>query len=95
MRRTFSALVILMLAVSLAACGGNSETNNTESDNNSKLGITNSNERANNSNIAPTGGPGPEPENGGKAATNSNEKKPTANSDEKKPTPTKTTNKAP
>ena len=94
MRRTLSALVILILAVSLqAGCGGNSETNNTESDNNSKLGITNSNERANNSNIAPTGGPGPEPENSGKPTANSSEKKPNANSNEKKPT--KPTNNAP
>ncbi|MDX6692610.1 MAG: hypothetical protein QOF02_213 [Blastocatellia bacterium] len=87
MRKTFSALIILLLlVVSLIGCGNNSETSNAESDNSSKLGITNSNERANNSNIAPTGGPGPEPENSGKP--------PAANSNEKK-APAKTTNKAP
>lgn len=81
MRRTLTALVILVLTFSLAGCGGNSETSNEESDNNSKLGITNSNERADNSNIAPTGGPGAEPENSGKVSRNSN-----SNSNTPKPT---------
>ncbi|HEX8707483.1 MAG TPA: hypothetical protein VF723_04405 [Pyrinomonadaceae bacterium] len=62
MRRTTAFLLCLTIAAATGGCRGNSGANSTVSD--PELNQANSSsERANSSNMAPTGGPGPEPEN--------------------------------
>lgn len=74
MRRTFTALLLLAATVSLSACGGNSNTGaNAGRD---EVDTTVNSERIESSNIAPTGGPGPEPESrGGQSSSNANTSK--------------------
>ncbi|HJU56092.1 MAG TPA: hypothetical protein VJ715_16025 [Pyrinomonadaceae bacterium] len=74
MRRTFTALLLLAAAVSLSACGGSSNTGvNAGRDD---VDTTVNSERIESSNIAPTGGPGPEPESrGGQSSSNDNTSK--------------------
>jgi hypothetical protein len=64
----------LLAAAALAsACGGSSNTTNAGRD---EVDTTVNSERIESSNIAPTGGPGPEPENGGRSSSsNANEGK--------------------
>ena len=71
MRRTFTALLLLVTAAFWSACGGSSNTSvNAGRDD---VDTTVNSERIESSNIAPTGGPGPEPENGPtKSSSNAN-----------------------
>lgn len=81
MRRTFTALLLLASAALWSACGGNSNTSvNAGRDD---VDTTVNSERIDSSNIAPTGGPGPEPENGGgRSSSNADE---SDNANESKP----------
>ena len=63
MRRTLALIVLLALAALTSGCGG-SDTANANNANGGD-GITSSGQTVSNSNMAPTGGPGPEPENAG------------------------------
>ncbi len=74
MRRTLKIVALLAIAVCWSACGGNSNTSvNAGRDD---TDTTVNSERIDSSNIAPTGGPGAEPENGGtKSSGNTNESK--------------------
>ena len=87
MRRTLAALLLLATAALWSACGGGSNTSvNAGRDD---VDTTVNSERVDSSNIAPTGGPGPEPENGGtKSSSNAGENKNTNESstgDKKQP----------
>jgi hypothetical protein len=86
MRRTLALLVLSALVTFWSGCGGSSDTangNSAEMDAN-----TSATERANNSNMAPTGGPGPEPENAGAAPSgNSNGSGKGAGGDKNKKSP--------
>ena len=74
MRRTLTILALLTIAAFWSACGGNSNTSvNAGRDD---TDTTVNSERIDSSNIAPTGGPGAEPESGGtKSSGNTNESK--------------------
>jgi hypothetical protein len=71
MRRTFTVLALFTTALFWSACGGNSDTGNA---NRADTDTTVNSERIDSSNIAPTGGPGPEPESrGAQSAGSANE----------------------
>ena len=68
MRRTFTALLLFASVLLWSACGGggsNTSVNSGRDD----VDTTVNSERIDSSNIAPTGGPGPEPENGGRQSS--------------------------
>ena len=70
MRRTLAASLLLAAAALWGACGGNSNTANTGRED---VDTTVNSERIESSNIAPTGGPGPEPESrGAQSSANAN-----------------------
>lgn len=74
MRRTLTILALFIVAAFWSACGTNSNTsvNAGRDDTDSTV----NSERIESSNIAPTGGPGPEPEGrGGQSTGNTNESK--------------------
>lgn len=74
MRRTLIILALLAIAIFWSACGGSSNTSVNAGRDDSDMTINS--ERLESSNIAPTGGPGAEPENGGtKSSGNTNEGK--------------------
>jgi hypothetical protein len=81
-------LLLLSAALFLSACGGSSNTSgNTGRD---ETDTTVNSERIDSSNMAPTGGPGPEPESRGtQSSGNANENKP----DNKNKTENKAENK--
>ncbi|HWT01995.1 MAG TPA: hypothetical protein VN256_17230 [Pyrinomonadaceae bacterium] len=67
MRRTFTAPLLLAAALFWSACGGGSDAGaNAGRD---EVDTTVNSERIESSNIAPTGGPGAEPENSGKQSS--------------------------
>jgi hypothetical protein len=73
-RRYLTISTLLTTALLLSACGGNSNTsvNAGRADDETPV----NSERIEGSNMAPTGGPGPEPESGGvKSSGNTNENK--------------------
>ena len=73
MRRTLALILSLAMAVLLSSsCGGSDNANNANVDD----GITSPGQTVSNSNMAPTGGPGPEPENAGSVSKGANENKP-------------------
>ena len=74
MRRTFTFAILLTIAATLSACGGSSNTSvNAGRD---ETDTTVNSERVESSNIAPTGGPGAEPESrGAQSSGNTNESK--------------------
>jgi hypothetical protein len=63
MRRILSLLVFLALITCLSACGGSTDANVTSNANGDTGTTTGESDRANNSNMAPRGGPGTEPAN--------------------------------
>lgn len=73
MRRTFALILTLAMAALLSSCGGanTANANNANGDD----GITGSGQTVSNSNMAPTGGPGPEPENAGSISKGANSNK--------------------
>ena len=74
MRRTLTILSLLAIAAFWSACGGNSNTSVNAGRDDSDTTLNS--ERLESSNIAPTGGPGPEPEcRSGQSAGNANESK--------------------
>jgi predicted small secreted protein len=74
MRRTLTIIALLVSAAFWSACGGNSNTSVNAGRDDSDTTLNS--ERVESSNIAPTGGPGAEPENGGtKSSGNTNESK--------------------
>lgn len=89
MRRNFTFLLLLLsAALSWSACGGSSNTSGNTSRDETEMTVNS--ERIDSSNMAPTGGPGPEPESSGKTSSgNTNESK----ADNKNKTESKTDNK--
>jgi hypothetical protein len=86
MRRTLALIVVLMMCALSGACG-NSETAGNANNANGDDGITGQSQTVSNSNMAPTGGPGPEPENAGsvgKGGDESKQSKPGASNSNKK-----------
>jgi hypothetical protein len=82
MRQALAFLALFALLTFFVACGGDddSSASGNSNDINANMADTGASERANNSNIAPTGGPGPEPENAGQQpAKESKDKKADAN----------------
>ena len=74
MRRTLTILALLAIAAVWSACGGNSNTSVNAGGNDPDTTVNS--ERIDSSNIAPTGGPGPEPEGSGRQSSgNTNESK--------------------
>lgn len=76
MRRNFTILILLALAaLSGSACGGSSNTSGNAGRIDTDMTVNS--ERVESSNIAPTGGPGPEPEGRGgtQSSENTNETK--------------------
>jgi len=74
MRRTLALIALL----TMAALGGGCDRSDTASDANNANGdasLTGAGQTVSNSNMAPTGGPGPEPENAGSMAKSGNENK--------------------
>lgn len=74
MRRYYAILILSATALALTACGGSSSTsvNSARADDESTV----NSERIESSNMAPTGGPGAEPESSGaKSSANANENK--------------------
>ena len=70
MRRTLAVLFLLAAAALWSACGGSNTSSNAGRDD---VDTTVNSERIESSNMAPTGGPGPEPENGlPKSSSNAN-----------------------
>lgn len=69
-RRTFTIAILLTLAATLSACGGNSNTSGNAGRDETETTINS--ERIDSSNIAPTGGPGPEPEGQGTKSSSGN-----------------------
>ena len=67
MRRTFTGMLLLAGALLWSACGGGSNTSGNAG--RDEVDTTVNSERIESSNIAPTGGPGPEPENGGRQSS--------------------------
>ena len=74
MRRILVVLALFTTALFLSACGGGSDTSNAGRND---TDTTVNSERIDSSNIAPTGGPGPEPEGQGtkSSSENANESK--------------------
>ncbi|MDT4897812.1 MAG: hypothetical protein QOH25_2889 [Acidobacteriota bacterium] len=70
MRRTLIIAVLFTVAVFLNACGGNSNTSGNAG--RGETDTTVNSERIDSSNIAPTGGPGPEPESKGTRSSSGN-----------------------
>ena len=70
MRRNFTIAVLLTVAITLSACGGNSNTSGNAG--RAETDTTVNSERIDSSNIAPTGGPGPEPESKGTQSSSGN-----------------------
>ncbi|HKQ52508.1 MAG TPA: hypothetical protein VJT74_09075 [Pyrinomonadaceae bacterium] len=71
MRRTLAILLLLAVAALWSACGGSS--NPSSNAGRDDVDTTVNSERIDSSNMAPTGGPGPEPENGlPKSSSNAN-----------------------
>ncbi len=68
MRRTFMALLLFTAALLGSACGGGG-SNTSSNAGRDDVDTTVNSERIDSSNIAPTGGPGPEPENGGRQSS--------------------------
>jgi hypothetical protein len=68
MRRTFTALLLFAAVLLWSACGG-SNSNASVNASRDDVDTTVNSERIESSNIAPTGGPGPEPENGGRQSS--------------------------
>jgi hypothetical protein len=89
LRRNFTFLLLLLsAALSWSACGGNSNTSGTTSRDETETTVNS--ERIDSSNMAPTGGPGPEPESSGtRSSGNANESK----ADNKNKTENKAENK--
>jgi hypothetical protein len=88
-RRFYAILILSTIALTLSACGGGSSNTSVNSGRADDESTVNS-ERIESSNMAPTGGPGPEPENGGaKSSGNANEGK----ADNKNKTDNKAENK--
>ena len=75
MRRNFTFLILLSAVLSWSACGGNSNTSGNTSRDETEMTVNS--ERIDSSNMAPTGGPGPEPESSGSrpSSDNTNESK--------------------
>jgi hypothetical protein len=74
-RRTFTLLTLFTVTVFLSACGGSSNTS-VNAGGRDDTDTTVNSERIDSSNMAPTGGPGPEPESRGtQSAGNPNESK--------------------
>jgi hypothetical protein len=74
MRRTLTILALLTIAACWSACGGNSNTSVNAGRSDTETTVNS--ERIDSSNIAPTGGPGAEPESSGaQSSGNSNESK--------------------
>ncbi|MBA2732218.1 MAG: hypothetical protein H0U54_04930 [Acidobacteria bacterium] len=74
MRRTLTILSLLTIAAFWSACGGNSNTSGNAGREDTDTTVNS--ERIDSSNIAPTGGPGPEPEGrGAQSSGNTNETK--------------------
>jgi predicted small secreted protein len=74
MRRTLIILALLAVMALWSACGGNSNTSSNAGRDDTDTTVNS--ERIDSSNIAPTGGPGAEPENGGtRPSGNTNEGK--------------------
>lgn len=75
MRRYYAILILTATALALTACGGgssNTSVNSARADDESTV----NSERIESSNMAPTGGPGAEPESSGaKSSGNANESK--------------------
>lgn len=75
MRRTLTILALFTIAAMGSACGGGNSNTSVNAGRDDTETSVNS-ERIDSSNIAPTGGPGAEPENGGtKSSGNANEGK--------------------
>jgi hypothetical protein len=75
MRRTLISLALLATIACWSACGGGNSNTSANASRDEVESTVNS-ERIESSNIAPTGGPGAEPENGGtKPSGNTNESK--------------------
>jgi hypothetical protein len=87
MRRTLALIVILTMSVLAGGCG-KSDTSANANNANGDDGITGPGQTVSNANMAPTGGPGPEPENAGSAAksdkSDSGNKAAKSNSNKKK-----------
>lgn len=67
MRRTIVVFALLGLSAVLVGCD-----RNTGNDNNANAENATTGETVSNSNMAPTGGPGPEPENAGSVSRGAN-----------------------
>jgi len=75
MRRTFAVLLLFTTVIFVSACGGGSDTSGNAG--RTDVDTTVNSERIDSSNIAPTGGPGPEPEGrGAQSPGNANQSKP-------------------
>jgi hypothetical protein len=81
MRRTLALTVILAMAALWAGCGKSETADNA---NTAGDGVTGQSQTVSNSNMAPTGGPGPEPENAGSVGKGGNENKGSASNSNKK-----------
>jgi hypothetical protein len=74
MHRTLALIVILAMAALSGGCGKSEQAANANNANGDD-GITGQSQTVSNSNMAPTGGPGPEPENAGSIGKAGNENK--------------------
>jgi hypothetical protein len=83
MRRTLALTVILLMAALWTGCG-RSETADNGNNANGGDGVTGPGQTVSNSNMAPTGGPGPEPENAGSVGKGGDENKGGASNSNKK-----------
>jgi len=83
MRRTLALAAFLTLAALSAGCG-RSQTADTANNSNGGDGVTGPSQTVSNANMAPTGGPGPEPENAGSVGKGGNENKGGAGDSNKK-----------
>jgi hypothetical protein len=81
MRRTTAIFGLLAVALFWSGCGG-ANSNGGASANSEATDEAPA--RTGNSNMAPTGGPGPEPENAGSVKKNGNDAKAEANDNKKK-----------
>lgn len=81
MRRTLVVIVLCGLAAILSGCDRNTaNANNANGDD----GVTSAGQTVSNSNMAPTGGPGPEPENAGSVSKGANTNKAEAKNSNKR-----------
>lgn len=74
MRRTLALTAILAVAALWAGCGKSEPAANANNTGGGD-GVTGPSQTVSNSNMAPTGGPGPEPENAGSVGKGGNENK--------------------